>query len=214
MALFDLDNTLIDRSAAFRRWADRFAAEHRLGEEGLEWLCSADDDGFAQREALFEAARHRFGLQQTPEELIVEYRRTYPSAFVPAAPVVDALRSLRRAGWRVGVVTNGPPSQREKLIRAGLVELVDAVCISDEIGATKPDSRIFEEAIRQCGSEGIPAGSVVMVGDAPEPDIGGGRGMGFRTIWLHRGRSWPRTDYEPDLSAASVTEAVELLLAG
>ncbi len=214
VALFDLDNTLVDRSAAFRRWAERFVADRGLGEDGVEWLCCADDDGFAQRHVLFESARRRFGLAQRTEELIVEYRRTYPSEFRPAAPVTEALGTLRRAGWRIGVVTNGPPSQREKVGRAGLEELVDAVCISDEIGAMKPDRRIFEEALRRCGAEHTPAKAVAMVGDAPEPDIGGGRTMGFRTVWLHRGRAWPRTDYEPDLSAASVTEAIDLLLAG
>lgn len=214
LVLFDLDNTLVDRTGAFRKWAERFVAGNGLGEEAVEWLCSTDDDGFAQREALFEEARRHFGLRQTSDELIVEYRQSYPNGFGPSAPVIDALRSLRGAGWRVGVVTNGPSSQRDKLVRAGLEDLVDAVCISDEIGSTKPDRRIFEEALRRCGARGIAAESVAMVGDAPEPDVGGGRNMGFRTIWLHRGRAWPRTDYEPDLTVASVAEAVGLLLAG
>jgi FMN phosphatase YigB (HAD superfamily) len=214
VALFDLDNTLVDRSAAFRRWAEQFVDDHRLGEEGLAWLSAADDDGFAQREVLFEGARRRFGIAQSTEELIADYRRTYPSGFRPAAPVNNALQALRHAGWRIAVVTNGPPSQREKLTRAGLEELIDAVCISDEIGVAKPDRGIFEEALLRCGAEGTPATSVTMVGDTPEPDVGGARSMGFCTIWLHRGRQWPRADYSPDASAASVVEAIELLLAG
>jgi len=214
VALFDLDNTLVDRSSAFRRWAEQFTSERRLGEEGLAWLCSADDDGFARRDVLFEGARRRFGLEETTEELVAEYRRTYPSQFRPAPPVTEALRSLRLAGWRIGVVTNGPPSQRDKLDRSGLTELVDAVCISDEVGVAKPDRGIFVEALLRCGAEGTPPRSVVMVGDTPEPDVGGGRSMGFRTIWLHRGRPWPRADYHPDVSVASVVEAAEFLLAG
>ena len=168
----------------------------------------------AAGEVLFEGARRQFGLDKSTEELIIAYRRSYPSEFRPAAPVTDALHSLRHAGWRIAVVTNGPPSQREKLARAGLEELVDAVCISDEIGVAKPERGIFEEALLRCGTKGTPATSVTMVGDAPEPDVGGGRSMGFRTIWLHRGRRWPRADYEPDASVASVVEAIELLLDG
>ncbi|MGH9089804.1 MAG: HAD family hydrolase [Acidimicrobiales bacterium] len=214
VALFDLDNTLVDRAAAFRTWAARFASERHLGEAGVAWLCAADEDGFARREVLFDAARRQFNLAESTEDLVLGYRRTYPAGFRPAPAVSHALGSLRHAGWRIGVVTNGPPTQREKLARAGLEHLVDAVCVSDEIGASKPDAGIFEEAILRCSAVGTPPGSVVMVGDTPEPDIGGGRGMGFRTIWLHRGRRWPRTDYRPDLSATSVVEAVDLLLTG
>lgn len=212
VALFDLDNTLVNRSAAFRRWAGWFASEHGLGTAGLEWLCAADEDGFARRDVLFERARQRFALATTMEDLVEEYRRTYPAGFGPDAQVTNALRSLRQGGWRIGVVTNGPVSQREKLARAGLDHLVDAVCISDEIGAAKPDPRIFEEAIERCGAANVPPGLVTMVGDTAEPDIGGGHGMGYRTIWLHRGRTWSRTDYEPDYATASLIEAIELLL--
>jgi FMN phosphatase YigB (HAD superfamily) len=52
-----------------------------------------------------------------------------------------------------------------------------------------------------------------MIGDAPGPDIGGGRGAGLKTIWIHRGRTWSIDDYRPDEQAASIKEAVEILLA-
>jgi FMN phosphatase YigB (HAD superfamily) len=52
-----------------------------------------------------------------------------------------------------------------------------------------------------------------MVGDAPAPDIGGGRAAGLRTIWLHRGRSWnPRDGDPPDVTVGSPVEAVQEIL--
>jgi putative hydrolase of the HAD superfamily len=38
LVLFDLDNTLIDRAASFRRWATHFAEVHSLGPEDVAWL--------------------------------------------------------------------------------------------------------------------------------------------------------------------------------
>jgi FMN phosphatase YigB (HAD superfamily) len=212
LALFDLDNTLVDRQSTYRRWAAAVIDRFGLGLGELEWLCAVDDDGFASREDVFGPARARWGLTQSVPELIEQYRTDYPSFFVPDPLVNDALVHLRHGGWTIGIVTNGPTSQNEKIERAGLVDVVTAWCISDEVGAAKPDARIFEEALLRCGVDPEQPGRVVMIGDTPVPDIGGGRAMGFQTIWIHRGRRWPLTDYRPDGVAASVPDAVALLL--
>src|SRR5580698_7657056 len=46
LALFDLDNTLVDRQATYRRWAVSFAGTRDLDEEAIDWLCEVDNDGF------------------------------------------------------------------------------------------------------------------------------------------------------------------------
>ena len=53
LLLIDLDNTLIDRRAAFKGWA-----LSRFGESELPWLISADRDGFETREALAARRPH------------------------------------------------------------------------------------------------------------------------------------------------------------
>lgn len=212
VALFDLDNTLVDRVAAFRRWAEGFTSEHGLDHSAVEWLCEQDDDGFAARDELLAAARTRFSITEPVARLLRRYRRDYPRHYVPDPRVHAALASLRRAGWRVGIVTNGPPSQAEKIDRCGLRPLVDAWAISGEIGVAKPDPRIFAEAVRRCG-----VGSrspVWMTGDTAAADIDGGRRSGCRTIWLRRGRSWELADFAPDVIVDSVADAVHAMLAG
>lgn len=213
VVLFDLDNTLVDRQAAFEAWARAFAEAHGLGEPGTAFLRQVDDDGFAPRERVFEAVRRRFGLVVGVEELIAGYRASYPDHFRPEPAVQAALVRLRGAGWRIGLVTNGPPTQREKLERAGLAELVDQVCISEELGVAKPDRRIFEEAFRRLKvpSEGVWGW---MVGDAALPDIAGGSGAGLGTVWVHRGRAWEEPGFRPDAVVAGCVEAVDLLLSG
>jgi len=53
-----------------------------------------------------------------------------------------------------------------------------------------------------------------MVGDSAANDIGGGRAMGFRTVWVHRGRSWELDEFAPDHVVADVPGAVEVLSGG
>jgi HAD superfamily hydrolase (TIGR01549 family) len=213
LALFDLDNTLVDRQATYRRWAEAFAARNGLDANAVEWLCEADEDGFARRLDLFAAARERFGLAEKPDELVAAYWAEYLGFYRPDADVTDSLKRLRSFGWRLAIVTNGPSTQHEKVARAGLTDLVDACCVSGEIGVDKPDRRIFAEALRRCGHSVDSGPRPWMVGDAPVPDICGGRDAGLGTIWVHRGRTWSIPDYRPDVEVRSVADAVEVLLA-
>lgn len=210
MALFDLDNTLVDRQAAFERWARRFARSRQLDEGAVELLRRIDGDGFAPRSSVFEALGRQYELPATVEELVADYRLTYLREYRPDPAVQEALTRLRGAGWRIGLVTNGPPTQREKLARAGLADLIDEVCISDELGVAKPDRRIFETALARLGVAA--EGAAWMIGDAAVPDIGGGRAAGLATAWVHRGRRWQERSFRPDVVVAGCVEAVDLLL--
>lgn len=69
LALFDLDNTLIDRAGAFRQWASKFTADRALGQKEVEWLERVDDDGFAPRNEFFEEVRQRYELAESVDDL-------------------------------------------------------------------------------------------------------------------------------------------------
>jgi putative hydrolase of the HAD superfamily len=208
LVLFDLDNTLVDRAATYRRWAERFAIDRGLGPDAVDWLCDADEDGFARRRDVFTDARRHFGLAETADELVAAYWNDYFAFYEPDPATNSALMRLRSSGWRIGIVTNGPSTQHEKIGRADLLPLVDACCVSEEIGASKPDRRIFDEAFARCGHCDDEARPGWMVGDAPVHDIGGGRDAGLRTIWMTRGRHWEIAEYSPDFQVSSVAEAV------
>ena len=115
VALFDLDNTLLDRQAAFARWARSFCDGHGLPDDAWTWLVSADDDGMCPRDVLFSSVRTRFAVVDPVADLVDAYHRDYPEAFEFPADSRAALRRLRSVGWKVAVVTNGPQSQERKL---------------------------------------------------------------------------------------------------
>ena len=207
LVLFDLDNTLVDRDQVFRRWAVDFAARHDLGSDSVDWICDTDARGLATREHLFEAMRARFELETTVEKLLAEYRPNLLPFFETQPEAISAIRRLQADGWKIGVVTNGPPSQHDKLERIGVADLLDACCISELVGCEKPHPAIFHEAAARCGV----ALQGWMVGDLPDTDIEGARRVGLHTIWLPRGQPWPPHHKEPDGIASSLQDAVNII---
>jgi FMN phosphatase YigB (HAD superfamily) len=208
LALFDLDNTLLDRDGAYARWAAGFCSAYGLPDDAHGFLVATDGDGFRDRAELFAAVRERFAISDTVEDLVDAYRVDYPAAFsFPDASRI-ALQRLRNAGWKVGVVTNGPAFQERKLDATGLHGEIDALCISAVVDSWKPDRGIFVEAARRCGS----ALDGWMVGDSGTADIRGGQAVGLRTIWIHRGRTWDLDDPAPDAEVADIPAAVDVIL--
>jgi len=209
LALFDLDNTLVERNLAFRAWASEFVADCGLGPEAVEVLVAADREGHAPRREVFEPFAEAFGIDKTADEIESIYRIEYPRHFTTDDEVVKLLGELHSSGWKVVIVTNGPASQATKIERAGLSAVVDGWCISDVVGSAKPDRAIFEAAARLVD---LPLAGW-MVGDTAEFDVVGGRAAGLSPIWLSRGRPEP-TDPAllADVIVDSLSEAVAVLI--
>ncbi|MEV4751671.1 HAD family hydrolase [Streptosporangium sp. NPDC049248] len=132
LALFDLDNTLIDLDAAFLLWAHEFAEGHRLSRKAVDHLVKLDRNGLPHRELFFTKVRERFKLSAPATELWAAYRQRMPHLVQCRPEVIDALAGLRASGWRVGIVTNGTAdNQLGKLQRTGLVDVVDGYALSD-----------------------------------------------------------------------------------
>ncbi|MEU4329667.1 HAD family hydrolase [Nonomuraea dietziae] len=209
LALFDLDNTLIDLDAAFKVWTVEFVGQHRLSREAVDWLVSLDRDGLPHREAFFAEVRERFDLRASVEELWAAYRRRMPHLVRCRAEVLEGLQRLRAAGWKVGIVTNGTvDNQLGKIQRTGLVDVVDAYALSGAEGVRKPERGLFEIAARRCGADLADGGW--MVGDRLGADIAGGRAAGLRTIWVNRGAA-TREHNEADHVVIDVVRAIEIL---
>jgi putative hydrolase of the HAD superfamily len=215
LLLFDLDNTLLPRDAAFRAWARDFLAEHRLPAGDIDWFTTIDGSGYVPRSTVLGAAKRRYGLDHSLDLLLAHYRRGINAHIHCPTPHIDALHAARASGWTLGIVSNGGTRpQLEKIRRTGLGPLVDGWVISEEAGCVKPDPLIFEIAAQRCGlqaSSGWESDTWV-IGDHAPADIAGAEVAGLRSVWLHHGRPWAESGYRPTLSAAGLPEAVGLAL--
>jgi putative hydrolase of the HAD superfamily len=104
-------------------------------------------------------------------------------AFEPYPDVLPALRELRARGARLAIASNWDCSLTDWLEPTGLLELVDAVVTSAEVGAAKPAAAIFTVALGAVGAE---PGAALHVGDSPINDVEGARAAGLRAVLVAR----------------------------
>ena len=150
---------------------DRFAAHpegargwwRRLVERFGERLESAPPGPFAAAE-LFE----RFARPDAWE--------LYPEV----GPLLD---ELRRRGLRLGLISNWDERLPRLLDGLGLAGRLDAVVYSQEVGAEKPDGRIFAAALDRLS---LPPARVLHVGDRRRHDLEGAQAAGLRALLLDR----------------------------
>jgi putative hydrolase of the HAD superfamily len=209
LLLLDLDNTLVDRTGTFRRWANEFVDERGIDPHEVGWLMQVDLDGFADRHAVFGQIRTRYRLEEEAIELLDAYHARVPDLIEPDPAVHRALSTARDAGWTPWLVTNGVVDvQESKLRAAGLEGLLAGWVISAAVGVRKPDPEIFRITAEQAGQT---LDGAWMVGDSGHADIAGADNAGIRSVWLHRNRQWDGVGFAPTAEAADLAEAVELI---
>lgn len=147
---------------------------------------------------LTPAERRRFDLSAYFEAVYAHFAEPGEWAAFPEVPAV--LGMLRAAGYRLGVISNFDRRLREVLAGLELTASFDHIVISSEVGADKPDPRIFETALELFGS--APHG-VWHVGDDPHKDWGA-EAVGLRVFRLERPRHC-LSDVLPFIGAAAGT---------
>ena len=186
--VFDLDDTLLDRRGSFEQFLrdqwTRFRPVVRAidQEQYVQTLIELDRDGYGPRKGLFAGLTARFGLAaDVADSLLTDYRSGFPRACRLFPDAMPTLSSMRAAGLKLGLITNGSfRMQGRKLECVALTATFDTVLISDAEGISKPDVRIFLRALERL--EVKPA-AAAFVGDHPEVDIAGARAAGLRAIW-------------------------------
>ena len=202
LLMIDLDNTLVDRDAAFRAAATAFLAEHDLPEADLDWIMALDGSGLTPRPEVASALSARYGGLDSRDFL----DRGAADRTTLEDPVREALVEVLAAGWSCVIVTNGRTVQQEAKIRnTGLDRLVHGWVISEAAGHRKPEPEIFHLAAALAGA---PLDGSWMIGDSALADVGGARGVGARSAWVSGGRPWTETRCRPTFTAPDTASAI------
>ena len=216
--LFDIDDTLFgttDFAGRARRNAVRAMCEAGLDlpreavEEELSEVIAEFSSNYSKH---FDKLLVRLGspLRDGASTAVVvaagvcAYHDTKFRDFAPFPDVLPLLADLKSAGLVIGIITHGwTDKQAEKLVRLGVVPHLDedAIFISDEIGISKPNPKLYETALERLGLQPEEA---MYVGDSPAHDVAPAKSLGMVTAWARRASKWA-----PDGEAERATHEID-----
>ena len=196
----DLDDTIWDFTAnskvalkaVYERYQldnqcsyDVFIKEYLLINEQLWSLYHHGkiEKDFLKRD-LFRASFEKCGIIcESPERFDYDYLETIVTLKKVVAGAPKLLQHLKKRG-SVNVLSNGFANlQFRKLQSAGLDRYIDLMVLSDDIGVTKPDKRLFDYALEKAKAN---AETTLMIGDNYDADILGAYNAGWKTIFFNR----------------------------
>lgn len=213
--LFDLDDTLLNRDQAvdhlFLLILDRFYQDlqHSVKSDMLQKFKAYDkkDYGISDKttvlQSFFDEFPPRFRL---PHHDMQEFWNDhFPHCFSINPQTLKIVQTIKMH-VKVGIITNGTVQrQKAKIINTQLNSCFDDIIISEEVGYSKPDKRIFEYALHQLH---VQPEDTLFVGDDLEKDIGGCQRANIKGIWFNPHRFTNDTDIKPYAEIQSLDQLV------
>lgn len=212
--LFDFDETLQDRTAAFEKYMDLFLDEFcpdispQEKNRRKEDMVSTGNGGYVDREEWYQSLIDKWHWSDAPSKTVLanHYDNRFGDCCVIFKNTVPLLKELKERGLIVGIITNGPSYlQNHKLDQSGLRKYCDITVVSGDVGVHKPDPALFKYTADKLG---LKTEECVYVGDHPINDIQGALDSGMNAIRMNWG--WFKDkDLRKDIPV--VTDIIDVL---
>ena len=220
--LMDVDDTLLD----FKECA-RQNVRNCFKKNGLEYsddifefflnrniiLWKRIEDGLLTVDELhrtrWAGIFHDLGIEADGPAFELDFIAGLRDTSVPVAGSREAMKYMH-SKYKVYVVSNASNLQQStRLGKAGLMQYVDGIFGSLDIGYNKPSREYFDYCFGQLG--GTRPDQTVIVGDSLNADISGGQAYGLHTIWFNIRGVEASAQITPDHTIHSLSEIPSVL---
>lgn len=185
--IFDMDNTLFDLIGAKTRACGVVTGLLGVGTAGdLFSYFLRKQGGFEDPENIQDFMTDTSSYHpEIYRECVSLYQQEQIRHITPYPGVVETLRLLDSAGFRMGIVTDAHrPEASLRLEKAGLSRFFSTIITHEVTGAHKPSTLPFLIALAGLNAT---ARETVLVGDSPRRDIAPGAILGMRTVYARYG---------------------------
>ena len=203
LVLFDLDDTLYDRSLPFMKAFEAYSgikvSDKSVAARAYITCTARGDEVFLPSQrgeiTMQEMYIYRFTKGFADVGIVIsdgqalEFQEVY-SQMLKKLELDQEMKNIMdeclQKNIQMGIITNGPAKhQRDKIKVLGLDRWInqDLIFISGEVGYDKPDLRIFQMA--QDAVSCLP-NEIILIGDSIKNDIRPAEKMGWKTMWVQR----------------------------
>jgi len=152
---------------------------------------------------------HDLGIEADGPAFELDFIAGLRDTSVPVAGAHQVMKYLHDR-YKVYVVSNASNLQQStRLGKAGLMQYVDGIFGSLDIGFNKPSREYFDYCFSLLG--GTRPDQTVIVGDSLNADISGGQAYGLHTIWFNIRSVEASATIIPDHTIHSLSDLTSLL---
>lgn len=176
--VFDIGETLLDRTREYAAWADFFGVPSHTFSAVFGAMVGRGAKVAEVIESFAPGTSYSTLLERRAESGIsveIEERDLYPD-------VRETLSAMRALGLAVGIAGNQPALVSEQLRALSLD--VDFLASSSDWGVSKPSPEFFARAVREAGAA---PEETVYVGDQLDNDVVAPQRAGLRSVRVIRG---------------------------
>ena len=209
--LFDVDDTLYDQTVPFKEaYAQYFGNEPAIPAEVIYPVTRKYSDqvysqamaGRITMEELYiyrvQKAFEEYNITITVEEALA-FQKVYADRqrHIHMSETMEKILDYCSGKAELGIITNGPSAHqwnKVKSLRAERWIPHENIFVSGDVGAEKPEKKIFDHAKRVMHLEDV---EMWFVGDSWELDVKGAVNAGWNAVWMNRrGREKPGDSVE------------------
>lgn len=176
----------LDPETALDAWKTTLG-DHFKGGDGTRYRLARV--GYAKAtEALFDG--------DPPPDWESRLESAVSSALRPEPGAVAAITAVSETDLRQAIVSDIDTPEAHRMLDAfGVRGEFDHIATSEAVGHTKPDERMFRDALDGLGVE---PGRAVMIGDRYDHDIAGAAALGIETVGYGPDARGLKADHETD----------------
>lgn len=215
--LWDIDGTVLNFLASEAYAIRKLFKKYKIGEcsdemikqyseINLKYWQKLERNELTKPEILVERFREFFGIIGVNTAIAEKFNKDYQITLGDYIEFVDkaeeVLLSLKGKYILVAVTNGTKVAQEKKLQLSGLNKIFDAIFISENVGAEKPNKKYFDYVFEKlCVTN---KKEVLLIGDSLTSDMKGGIVAGVDTCWFNPGHT-------PNNSGISVTYEIDNL---
>ena len=221
--LWDVDGTLLDFEYSQRAsLAKCFQTIGREITEEIQDLYDQINDSYWKRLELGEITKshllngrfvtlfEKLAITDVDVEAFrLEYQDGLSNIFAYTDDSLNICKALQ-GNIKQYVVTNGVTSiQMRKLALSGLIDVMDGLFISEQIGMPKPHKEFFDYCLDHI--EERDKSRILLIGDSLTSDIKGGVGAGIPTCWYRKEGTINSSGLCPEYEISDLHQVFDIL---